>query len=118
MIYRINDIYTTKPGWIQVVGELMDKYFVQDQRTRVRSTALQCLLQIYKSNRQMHEDEIFRELILPIFGKDGDFDKVSELNVRLEGIKVCNKKMRKIIYFHKICNWASIFKFWTFAFSG
>ena len=73
----------------------MDKYFVQDQRTRVRSTALQCLLQIYKSNRQMHEDEIFRELILPIFGKDGDFDKVSELNVRLEGIKVFNNKCGK-----------------------
>ena len=85
MTYRINDIYTTKPGWIQVVWDLMEKYFIQESRPKIRSWGLQCLLQIYKSNRQIHEEEIFRKLILPTFA---NFDKESELVVRLEGIKV------------------------------
>ena len=88
MTYRINDIYTTKPGWIQVVWDLMEKYFIQESRPKIRSWGLQCLLQIYKSNRQIHEEEIFRKLILPTFT---NFDKESELVVRLEGIKVRSK---------------------------
>ena len=87
MSYRINDLYTTKPGWIQAVREMTIKYFVQDRRTRVRIKALQCLLQIYKSNK-VHEDEIFRELILPTFGKDSLFDEEKEVSVRLEGIAI------------------------------
>ena len=94
MTYRINDIYTTKPGWIQVVWDLMEKYFIQESRPKIRSWGLQCLLQIYKSNRQIHEEEIFRKLILPTFT---NFDKESELVVRLEGIKVrSNHKMSHI----------------------
>ena len=93
MTYRINDIYTTKPGWIQVVWDLMEKYFIQESRPKIRSWGLQCLLQIYKSNRQIHEEEIFRKLILPTFA---NFDKESELVVRLEGIKVSYHSEKKI----------------------
>ena len=95
MTYRINDIYTTKPGWIQVVWDLMEKYFIQESRPKIRSWGLQCLLQIYKSNRQIHEEEIFRKLILPTFT---NFDKESELVVRLEGIKVRKKTTRCPIF--------------------
>ena len=82
--YRINDIYTTKPGWIKAVSELLKKYYLIEKRPSVRCKALQCLLQIYKSNKQIHEEEIIKTLILPTVSK---IDEEPQLSVKLEAIK-------------------------------
>ena len=67
--YRINDIYTTKPGWMGTISELLKKYFTKEVRPTVRCTALQCLLQVYKSNKQIHEEEILKTLIIPFVSR-------------------------------------------------
>ena len=83
--YRLNDIYTTKPGWISAVNELLKKYFILDNRVKVRCKALQCLLQVYKSNKQIHEEEILKTLILPFVSKVED---ETQIPVKLEAISV------------------------------
>ena len=83
--YRANDIYTTKPGWMNALGDLMDKYYAKEQRAAVRIKALNVLLQIFKSNRQMHEEEILKRLILPHLS---NLDVEPQISVRLEAIRV------------------------------
>ena len=83
--YRANEIYTTKPGWMNAMGNLMDKYYAREMRPGIRMKALRVLLHIYKSNRQMHEEEILKRLILPHLIT---IDKEPQTTVRLEAIKV------------------------------
>lgn len=82
--YRVNDIYTTKPGWINVVSDILTKFYKKDKRSKVRIKAIHCLLQIYKSNKQIHEEEILKKLILPtLYGLEEEAD----ISVKLEAIK-------------------------------
>jgi tuberous sclerosis protein 2 len=83
--YRANDIYTTKPGWINAMSDLLEKYFSKDTRPTVRIKAMQALLQIYKSNRQIHEEEILKKLVLPFLG---NIDSEPQLSVRIECIRM------------------------------
>ena len=83
--YRINNIYTTKPGWISAVNDIMEKYFMKDKRPRIRCKSLQSLLQVYKSNKQIHEEEILKKLIFPHLCK---IEIEPDNEVRLEAIKI------------------------------
>ena len=58
-----------KPGWMGTISELLKKYFTKEVRPTVRCTALQCLLQVYKSNKQIHEEEILKTLIIPFVSR-------------------------------------------------
>ena len=51
------------------ISELLKKYFTKDSRPAVRCTALQAILQVYKSNKQIHEEEILKTLIIPFVNK-------------------------------------------------
>ena len=63
----------------------MEKYYIKDKRPGIRCKALQSLLQVYKSNKQIHEEEILKKLILPHLCK---IEEESESIVRLEAIKI------------------------------
>ena len=78
-------MYTTKPGWISAIYELLKKYYMKESRVAVRCKTLQSLLQIYKSNRQIHEEEIIKSLVLPSLAK---IDEEPQTEVKLEAIKV------------------------------
>ena len=56
-----------------------------DKRPGIRCKALQSLLQVYKSNKQIHEEEILKKLILPHLCK---IEEEPESIVRLEAIKI------------------------------
>ena len=66
----------------------MEKYYIKDKRPGIRCKALQSLLQVYKSNKQIHEEEILKKLILPHLCKiEEEFESI----VRLEAIKIITK---------------------------
>ena len=65
------------------ISELLKKYFTKDSRPAVRCTALQAILQVYKSNKQIHEEEILKTLIIPFVNK---LDEEVDIAVKLEGI--------------------------------
>ncbi len=63
----------------------MEKHFRSDRRDRVRIKSLDVLLDMFKSNRHMYEEELVEKVVAPFLkGIDAD----PSLEVRLQGIKV------------------------------
>ena len=64
--YRSNEIYPTKQGWIDTLNELMQKYFRHEKRTNIRIKALEIMMDVLRSNRQIYEEEIILRVVIPL----------------------------------------------------
>ena len=60
--FRSNEIYPTKRGWLQLLYNMMQKHFLEETRVMVRKRALEVMMVVYKSNRQIYEEEILKEV--------------------------------------------------------
>ena len=60
--FRSNEIYPTKRGWLQLLSHMMQRHFLQENRLEVRRKALQVMMDVYRSNRQIYEEEILDEV--------------------------------------------------------
>ena len=60
--FRSNEIYPTKRGWLQLLSNMMQKHFLEENRLEVRKKALQVMMDVYRSNRQIYEEEILDEV--------------------------------------------------------
>jgi len=94
--YRAMSIYPAKPGWLRDLVHLMNRHFVEDERDGVRVKALRVLLEKFRANRHIYEDDLVDKVVWP-FLKQVDAEKIVRL--KLEGIKAiqticceCNSK--------------------------
>ena len=97
--YRSKEIYPTKPRWINALNELMERYFLHETRSNVRIKALNVMMEILKSNRQIYEEELLDSVILPLFiSLDNEpYDSVSlEVIKALTGICIDSSSKRCI----------------------
>ncbi len=72
-------------GWIRGLYDLMERYYRSDGRILVRTKCLRILLDMFKSNRHMYEDELVDRVVLPFLKH---LDVEPSVDVRMEGIKV------------------------------
>ena len=66
LIYRANEIYPTRQGWIEALNELMEKYFHKETRPGVRMKALAIMMDVLRSNRQIYEEELLEKVVVPL----------------------------------------------------
>ena len=60
--FRSNEIYPTKRGWLQLLYNMMQKHYLGETRVTVRKRALEVMMVVFKSNRQIYEEEILKEV--------------------------------------------------------
>jgi len=83
--YRASGISPTKKGWLTTLRETMTKHYAEETRLEVRRKSLQVLMQVYKSNRQIHEEEILEEVVIPL--TQDRLDQEPDPQLRLETVK-------------------------------
>ena len=79
--FRSHDIYPTRKGWIQLLRDTVTKHYVQETRLEIRRKTLQVMMEVYKSNRQIYEDELLEGVVLPLLCHNGGLDQVEILLV-------------------------------------
>ena len=72
-------------GWIRGLYDLMEKHYCSDHRDHVRIKSLHVLLDMFKSNRHMYEEELVEKVVIPFLKP---LDAETSVQVRLAGIKV------------------------------
>ena len=60
--FRSNEIYPTKRGWLQLLYNMMQKHYLGETRVTIRKRALEVMMVVFKSNRQIYEEEILKEV--------------------------------------------------------
>ncbi|XP_013385066.2 tuberin [Lingula anatina] len=68
IMFRAQSIHPAKEDWIRNIYVLMEKYFRQDTRTKIRLKALDVLADIISKNKQLYEDDLVKEAVLPHLG--------------------------------------------------
>ena len=63
----------------------MEKFYKNDSRDNVRLKALSTLMDVYKSNRHIYEEDLLERVVLPYLGS---VDLEPSDVVRLESVKV------------------------------
>ncbi len=72
-------------GWLRGLHDLLEKHYRADPRTAVRTKSLAILLEVFKSNRYMYEEDLVEKAISPFLR---NLASEKAIHVRLEGIKV------------------------------
>jgi len=83
--YRAMAIYPAKKTWLKRLRDLLERHFVQDRRDGVRIMALNVLLDKFKANRHMYEDELVDKALWPYLK---NLDAETSYRVKMEGIRV------------------------------
>ncbi|XP_015251846.1 PREDICTED: tuberin isoform X1 [Cyprinodon variegatus] len=63
--YRAQSIQPAKDGWIQSLHCLMEKFFRNETRSRIRIKVLHILSFVLSTNRQLYEDELIEKVVIP-----------------------------------------------------
>ncbi len=72
-------------AWIRALCDLVEKYYKNETRVPIRLKALSVLMDTYKSNRHIYEEDLLERVVLPFLGSADT--EPSDL-VRLEAVKV------------------------------
>ena len=84
MDYRAQGLFPAMPGWLRGLNDLLEKHYRRDSRVAVRVKSLAVLLEIFRSNRHMYEEDLVEKAVAPFLRP---LDAEDDLQVRLEGIK-------------------------------
>ncbi|XP_064629998.1 tuberin-like isoform X3 [Lineus longissimus] len=63
--YKAQAIHPAKANWIQNLNHLVEKYFKDEMRTKIRAKALAVLSCVLSANRHLYEDELIHIVVLP-----------------------------------------------------
>ncbi|KAK0152082.1 Tuberin [Merluccius polli] len=63
--YRAQSIQPAKDGWIQNLHRLMDTFFKNESRSRIRIKLLHILSFVLSTNRQLYEEELIEVVVIP-----------------------------------------------------
>lgn len=67
MAHKLEVIVVTRARWIQALGQFVDKFYRQEQRTNIRVMCVDQVKQVMQLNRAAYEDEILERVILSNF---------------------------------------------------
>jgi len=66
---------------------MIEKYYKNETRVSIRIKALSVVMDAYKSNRHIYEEDLLERVVLPYLGA---VDSEPFDTVRLEAVKVCS----------------------------
>ncbi|XP_074649402.1 tuberin-like [Tubulanus polymorphus] len=94
--YKAEAIHPTKGNWILHLCQLMEKYYRSETRTQIRIKALGILSNVLNSHKDVYEDELIEQVVLP---------QLTNLDLD-QDVEVRNKAVELLVSLAKSCQTA------------
>jgi len=83
--YKSQSIQSSQTGWIVNLHHIMEKYFKQEKRTRIRLKVLDILATVLNTNKHLYEDEMLEVVVLPQLPH---IEMDADLQVRIKAVQL------------------------------
>eukprot|EP01135_Chromosphaera_perkinsii_P002698 Nk52_evm66s226 gene=Nk52_evmTU66s226 len=83
--YRSENLHPSQEGWLSNIKSLMEEYFRNDRRTRVRLWVLSSLGQILSDCRHLYEEVLLNEVVIPYLK---DISEEQDIDVKKRAIEL------------------------------
>ena len=79
-------------GWLERLGGVVERFYVEDQRRAVRLRALKVLSEVTLANLVLHEERLLESCVLPHLAK---LEEETDRKVRVEAVELIARLAKK-----------------------